>query len=75
MAGRHGQSKRLLALLRRMGTSDLPTLDISKIVQSALNKRTKTRDEKTVLWHGGGGFKHFQVGIECSSLPRFRNHQ
>lgn len=53
----------LLALLRKAGKADeLATIDVTKQVKAELAKRTRTRDETSVNWHGGGGFTHLVIG-------------
>ena len=53
------ESKALLALLKKSGSN---LLDVTNQVSSELRKRTKTKDETTINWHGGGGFTHLEVG-------------
>ena len=67
------ESKALLALLRKVGAAEsLTALDVTTQVKSQLNRLTKTRDLKTRLWHGGGGFVHLRVGpsmfVEMSGM-------
>lgn len=56
------ETNAMLFLLSKVSASGVAELDLTKQVQSQLNKVTKTRDQKTTLWHGGGGFKHLVVG-------------
>lgn len=56
------ETKALTGLLRKVAEAELTTLDITKSVRSAILQRTKTADRKTTMWHGGGGFSHFEVG-------------
>lgn len=37
-------------------------VDVDKMAMKALRDATKTRNETTTLWHGGGGFSHLEVG-------------
>ncbi len=45
-------------LLNKVSKS--PTVDAT--VLKPLRSATKTRDTKTIIWHGGGGFTHMVVG-------------
>ncbi len=54
--------KYLLNLLRKIGSDPRSRLDVTPTVKSQLNRRTRTRDSKFTIWHGGGEFKHLQVG-------------
>lgn len=56
------EAKALNAILRKVAAADLSTLDVTKTVRSEVLKRTKTKDQTTRLWHGGGGFTHLEVG-------------
>lgn len=51
----------LLRLLKTFAPEGIP-FDVLKPVKNQLASRTKTRDETTTLWHGGGGFTHLEVG-------------
>ena len=51
----------LLRLLKAFAPEGTP-FDVLKPVKNQLASRTKTRDETTTLWHGGGGFTHLEVG-------------
>lgn len=55
------ESSELLRLLKAFALEGAP-FDIEQAVKSELAKRTKTRDENTTLWYGGGSFKHLEVG-------------
>lgn len=55
------ESKELLRLLKKLAPDGAP-IDVGKAAKSALSKRTKTRDQTTSLWYGGGGFTHLEVG-------------
>ena len=52
------EAKTLLSLLKKVTD---PELDVTKTVKSQLGKATKTKDEVTVHWHGGGGFRVLKV--------------
>lgn len=54
------EHKALLALLKKFGSQG--TFDATKSVKSQLNRLTKTRQQATRIWDGGGGFTHVQVG-------------
>ena len=54
------ETKTLLRLLRKFG--DAGQVDVTKQAKSQLARATKTRDQVTQLWHGGGGFTHLEVG-------------
>lgn len=56
------EQKVLHALLRKIDHTEIATVDITKSVRAEILKRTKTTDKATVLWHGGGGFTHLEVG-------------
>lgn len=57
------ETKTLLAMLKKLTSFPaIGVLDVTKSVKSELNRRTKTRDVTTTLWHGGGGFTHLHVG-------------
>ncbi|WP_217376338.1 site-specific DNA-methyltransferase [Paenarthrobacter ureafaciens] len=57
------ESQTLISLLKKLGNDPaLSTLDVTKNVKSELNRRTKTQSETITSWHGGGGFRHLQVG-------------
>lgn len=56
------EARTLNALLRKVAAAELSTLDITKTVRSTILTRTKTKDHRTTLWHGGGGFTHLEVG-------------
>jgi adenine-specific DNA-methyltransferase len=57
------ETRTLLAVLKKLGGDEsLATLDITKHVKSELTKRTLTRNDTSVIWHGGGGFTHLTVG-------------
>lgn len=55
--------KTLLGLLKKVGEDEaLAVFNITKHVKRELGKRTKTKDDKSINWHGGGGFTHVVVG-------------
>ncbi len=54
------ETKTLLALVRRLGGS--VELDLTAMVKRNLNSRTRTKETKTRVWFGGGGFAHLEVG-------------
>lgn len=54
------ETKTLLRLLRKFG--DAGQVDVTKQAESQLARATRTRDQVTRLWHGGGGFTHLEVG-------------
>lgn len=54
-----GEAQLFNALLNKVSKSD-PTLGSATL--KALRVSTKTRDEETVNWRGGGGFTHLVVG-------------
>lgn len=54
------ETKTLLRLLEKFG--DAGQIDITKQAKSQVARATKTRDQVTRLWRGGGGFTHLQVG-------------
>jgi adenine-specific DNA-methyltransferase len=54
--------KYLLNILRKIGSDPRSRLDVTPTVKSQLNRRTRTRESKFTIWHGGGEFKHLQVG-------------
>jgi adenine-specific DNA-methyltransferase len=54
--------KYLLTLLKKIGADPRSRMDVTSTVKSQLNRLTKTRDRRFTIWHGGGGFKHLQVG-------------
>lgn len=54
-------ANQLLRLLKAFAPDGTP-FDVVKPVKNQLASRTKTRDETTRLWHGGGGFTHLEVG-------------
>jgi hypothetical protein len=54
-------TKDLLRLLKAFAPDGAP-LDVQSVVKSQLAKQTKTKDETRILWHGGGGFTHLEVG-------------
>jgi len=56
------ETKAFNTLLGKVRTAQLATLDLTQTVRSSLLKRTQTKDRKTTLWHGGGGFTHLEVG-------------
>lgn len=51
----------LLRLLKTFAVQGA-SFDVTKSAKSQLAMRTKTRDQTTTLWHGGGGFTHLEVG-------------
>ncbi|WP_202865396.1 site-specific DNA-methyltransferase [Ornithinimicrobium sufpigmenti] len=53
------ETKALLSLLKKFG--DAGQMDVTKEAKSQLARATKTRDQVTKLWHGGGGFTHLEV--------------
>lgn len=55
------ESKALLKLLRQFAP-DGAMFDAQGLLKAELARRTRTRDEKTTLWHGGGSFRHLMVG-------------
>jgi DNA modification methylase len=57
------ESKLLLKLLKkfRTGDPDAGTTDLMSEAVRALRSASKTRDETTVRWFGGGGFTHLRV--------------
>jgi adenine-specific DNA-methyltransferase len=46
----------------RLLTKVLKGVDVDKSAVKALRSATKTRSQTTMLWHGGGGFSHLEVG-------------
>lgn len=52
----------LLALLKSIKSTPLATVDVTRTIKRELTNRVKTRDDRTVLWHGGGGYTHLTVG-------------
>ncbi|OLT40542.1 DNA methylase [Serinicoccus sp. CNJ-927] len=54
------ETKTLLSLLKKFG--DAGQVDVTKQAKSQLARATRTRDQVTRLWHGGGGFTHLEVG-------------
>ena len=54
-------ANQLLRLLKAFAPDGTP-FDVVKPVKNQLASRTKTRDETTRLWHGGGGFTRLEVG-------------
>lgn len=57
------ETKTLLSLLKKVGGASKGTeLDLMPTVRSRLKAMAKTRDDKTVLWEGGGGFTVAKVG-------------
>lgn len=56
------EQKTLIALLRKVSSAEMATIDITGSVLSAILKRTDTKEQVTPLWYGGGGFTHFRVG-------------
>ncbi|MEQ5803376.1 site-specific DNA-methyltransferase [Halomonas sp. H10-9-1] len=55
------QAKTLLKLLKVFAPDGAP-FDVQKPVKTQLARRTRTRDETTTQWFGGGGFTHLEVG-------------
>lgn len=55
------EAKVLLRLLKKFAPDGAP-IDIQSVIKSKLGERTRTKDEVSVNWHGGGGFTHLQVG-------------
>lgn len=56
------ETRQLLSLLGKISASGLAKLDVTEQVKTTLLKHTRTRIDKTQLWHGGGGFVHLEVG-------------
>ena len=58
------ESKSLLALLRKASNGSDAGIDIDVMpqVRARLREKARTRDETTILWDGGGGFKVARVG-------------
>ncbi|MHA7127206.1 site-specific DNA-methyltransferase, partial [Janibacter indicus] len=57
------ETKTLLSLLKKVGGASKGTeVDLMPTVRSRLKAMAKTRDDKTVLWEGGGGFTVAKVG-------------
>lgn len=54
-------ANQLLRLLKAFAPDGAP-IDVIKPVKNRLASLTKTRDEVTTLWQGGGGFTHLEVG-------------
>lgn len=55
------ESKDLLRLLKMFAADGAP-FDVQEPAKALLAKRTRTKEEMTTLWHGGGGFVHLKVG-------------
>lgn len=55
------ETKDLLRLLKTFAPDGAPH-DVQSSAKSQLAKRTKTKDETTTIWDGGGGFAHLVVG-------------
>lgn len=53
--------KTLVALLGKIRGAD-SCLDVTGVVKSELNRRTRTKEQVAINWHGGGGFTHLKVG-------------
>lgn len=46
----------------RILTKVVKDVDIDKNAIKALRNATKTKNQTTTIWHGGGGFSHLEVG-------------
>ncbi|MDN5893933.1 MAG: site-specific DNA-methyltransferase [Nocardioides sp.] len=47
---------------RLLGKATKDQDDLDKATVKTLRASTKTKDATTILWHGGGGFTHLEVG-------------
>lgn len=55
------ESKALLKLLSQFAPDGV-MFDAQVAIKAELRRRTRTKDETTIHWYGGGGFTHLMVG-------------
>lgn len=60
------ETKQLLALLRKLGQNNESTeIDLLPDVTRALRKETKTKEQETINWRGGGSFRVATLSPTC----------